>query len=157
MPQSLEVTVELVKTALQERISQRSEAIKVPEISRQRSTVEQYLDVAVEVDKNVLPERVSERISGQGGVIEVPETASQDRRLQRTVVQYVDVFAEVDKNVFQERISEEMRDQISRKHLQCFFKLWKIWSTLVIVCAPRSTKLFVGSEFLKGFFRPQTV
>ena len=40
----------------------------------------------------------------QGGVIEVPETASQDRRLQRTVVQYLDVSLEVNKSVFQERI-----------------------------------------------------
>ena len=74
-------------------------------------------------DKNVFPERVSERISEHGGVLEVPETASQDGRLQRTVVQYLDVSAEVDKNVFQERISERMRDQINREHLQCYFKL----------------------------------
>ena len=53
--------------------------------------------------RNVLPKRVSERILEQGGFIEVPETASQDRRLQRTVVQYLDISVEVDKNVFQER------------------------------------------------------
>ena len=35
--QSSEETVEVVKTAFQERISERSEAIKVPKISRQRS------------------------------------------------------------------------------------------------------------------------
>ena len=60
VPQSPEETVEVVKTALQELISERSEAIEVPKISRQRSvevvktarrTVEHYLDVSVEVDK----------------------------------------------------------------------------------------------------------
>ena len=80
--------------------------------------------------KNVLPERVSERISEQGEVIEVPVTASQDQRLQRTVVQYLDVSAEVDKTVFQERMSEGMRDQISRKHVQCHFRLWELGWTL---------------------------
>ena len=117
-------TVDEVKTALQERISERSEAIKVPKISRQRSVevvsssppsgaafctarggaVSRYLSRWI---KHVLPERASERISEQGEVIEVPETVSQGRRLQRTVVQYLDVFAEVDQTVLQERISEE--------------------------------------------------
>ena len=71
--------------------------------------------------------------------------------MQRTVVQYLDVSAEVDKNVFQELIYEGMRDQISRKHLQCYFKLWEIWSTLCTSERVRaeSTKLFVGSAFLK--------
>ena len=49
---------------------------------------------------------------------------------RRTVEQYLDVSVEVDKNVLQERISEEMRDQISRKRVQCCFMLWEIWSTL---------------------------
>ena len=72
-------------------------------------------------DKNVLPKRVSERISEHGGVIKAPEIASKDRRLQRTAEQYLDVIVEVDKNVLQER-----RDQISREHLQCYFKLWRL-------------------------------
>ena len=69
--------------------------------------------VSVEVDKHVLLGRVSEKISEQGGVIEVPETASQDGRFQPTVVQYLDVSVEADKNVFQERISEGMRSVTS--------------------------------------------
>ena len=58
------------------------------------------------------------------------ETASQDRRLQHTVVQYLDVSAEVDKKFLKERISDRIRDQISRKHLQCYFKLCGLGCTL---------------------------
>ena len=97
---------------------------------RQAKTVEQNLDVSVEVDNNVLPEIVSERISEQGGVIEVPETASQGRRLQRTVEQYLDVSVEVDKDVFPIQVSGEMRDQISRKHQECYSKLCGFWCAL---------------------------
>ena len=61
-----------------------------------------------------------------GRVIKLPETASQDRRLQRTVVQYLDVSAEVNKNDHQERFCERMRDQINRQHLQYYFKLWEL-------------------------------
>ena len=51
------------------------------------------------------------RVSEQGGVIEVPETASQDRRLHRTVEQYLDVSVEVDKHVLLERVSERISVQ----------------------------------------------
>ena len=47
-----------------------------------------------------------------------------------TVEQHLDVSVEVDKNVVLERISEGMRDQISRTHLQCYFKLWALGRTL---------------------------
>ena len=107
MSQSPEETVQEVKTALQERISERSEAIKVPKISLQRS---------VEVVKTTSQERISAR---------------------RTVEQYLDVSAEVDKNVLQERISEGTRDQISRKHLQCCLKWWELGCTLSCSCARR--------------------
>ena len=49
--------------------------------------------------------------------------------------QYLDVSAEIDKNVVQERISDGMRDQISRKYLQCYFKLWGLGCMLG--CADR--------------------
>ena len=120
-PPSPEETVETVRSVSHERVQRAAEQTgdlpqspeKTVEILRPRSQ-----------DKNVLPERVSERISEQGGVIEVSESASQDRRLQRAVVQYLDVSAEVDKNVFQERFSVRMRDRINREHLQCYFKVW---------------------------------
>ena len=132
--------LEVFENFHQERISERTQSFNVPvpqvleEVLQQRAA-EQTEDLPrspqniteilmpMPQDKNVLPKRVSGRIFEQGGVIEVPETASQDRRLQRTVVQYLDVFSEVDKNVLRERISERMRDQINREHLQCYFKL----------------------------------
>ena len=43
------------------------------------------------------------------------------------VEQSLDVSVEVDQNVLQERISEGMRDKISRKHVQCYFKLCVAW------------------------------
>ena len=62
----------------------------------------------------------------QIGVIEVPETASQDRRLQHTVEQAFVDRVEAVKIALQERISAGMRDQISREYLQCYFTLW-LW------------------------------
>ena len=62
----------------------------------------------------------------QIGVIEVPETASQDRRLQHTVEQAFVDRVEAVKIALQERISAGMRDQISREYLQCYFTLW-VW------------------------------
>ena len=81
-------------------------------------------------DKNVLPKRVSDRIFEQGGVIKVPEIASQDRR---TVVQYLDVSVEVNKNVLQERISERVRNKLSREYLQCDFQLCRYWMILRVL------------------------
>ena len=72
----------------------------------------------------------SERISEQGGVMEVPQTAGQDRRLQRTVQQCLDVSVEVDKNVLPERVSERMHDKLRREYLQCGFHLWRYWMIL---------------------------
>ena len=92
-------------------------------------------------DKNVLPKRVSDRIFEQGGVIKVPEIASQDRRLQRTVVQYLDVSVEVNKNVLQERISERMRDTLSREYLQCDFQLCRYWMILRVLKSFDAEKL----------------
>ena len=60
MLQSSEETVEVVKAALQERISERSEAIKVPNISRQRS---------VEVVKTTSQERMSFRSGSLRGCV----------------------------------------------------------------------------------------
>ena len=54
-------------------------------------------------------------------VIEAPETASQDRRLQHTVELAFVHRIEVQKIALQERISEGMRGKISRVYLQrCF-------------------------------------
>ena len=94
----LEETVEAGRLVPHEQVQQRSVG-KMAKYRRQQAKTDvcslqwkQYFDVFVEVDKC------------PSGVIEVPETASQDWRLQRTVVQYLDVSVEVNKNVFQERI-----------------------------------------------------
>ena len=92
--------------------------------------------------KNVLPKRGSERTSEQGGVIEVPETAGQDRRLQRTVEQHLDVSVAVDKNVLQERISERMHDKLSRKYLQWGFMLWRYWMILCLLKCDDAVHVF---------------
>ena len=73
-------------------------------------------------------ERVQQRTAENFG--EVPETASQDRRLQRTVEQAFVDCAEAGKIAFQERISERMRDQIKREYLKCYFKPWVWWISL---------------------------
>ena len=65
LPQSPEETVEILRLVSQERAQQRT------------------VDAPRPQDKNVFPKRVSESVFEQGGVIKVPETASQDRRLQR--------------------------------------------------------------------------
>ena len=104
-------TIAVVGLAPRERVQQGSaERIEAQERAQQRT-----VDAPRPQDKNVLPKRLSERISEQGVVIEVPETAGQDQRLQRTVVQYLDVSVEVDRNVFQERISGRMHDKLSRE------------------------------------------
>ena len=134
---TVEETVNMLKLVSQERVQQRraeeiedflqypEETVEVVSLAL-HERVQQWTVDAPRPQDNVFPIRVSERIFEQGGVIEVPETASQHRRLQRTVVQYLDVSAEVDKNVLSERISERMRDQINREHLQCYFKLWSL-------------------------------
>ena len=144
---SAEETLDMGRLVLHERVQQRSaeEIEVVPEtpeetveilrlVSRERAQ-QRTVDAPRPQDKDVFPMRVSERIFEQSGVIEVPETASQDQRSQRTVVQYLDVSAKVDKNVLQERISEKMRDQIKREHLQCYCNLWGLGCMLS--CADR--------------------
>ena len=108
IPQYPEETVEMLKLVSQERVQQWT------------------VDAPRPQDTDVLPKRVSERISEQCGVIEVPETASQDRRLQRTVVQYLDVSVEVNKNVCQERISEGMRDKLGQEYLQVWLPVVEV-------------------------------
>ena len=115
IPQYPEETVELLKLVSQERVQQRSaekmedipqypeETVELLKLVSQERLQQRTVDAPRPQDKNVLPKRVSERIFEQGGVIKVPETASQDRRLQRTVEQYLGVSADVDKNVLQER------------------------------------------------------
>ena len=66
--------------------------------------------------------------------------------------QYLDVSVEVDKNVLQERISEGMRDQIRRKHLQCYFKLWEIGCTLS--CTDRVLAALSWARLKRGGFLP---
>ena len=112
-----------------ERVQQRSAERNEAQERVQQRTV----DAPRPHDKNVLPKRVSERISEQSGAIEVPETASQDRRLQRTVEQYLDVSVEVDKNVQLERISERMHDKLSREYLKWGFQLWRYWMILCLL------------------------
>ena len=82
-------------------------------IEAQERVEQRTVDAPRPQDKNVLPRRVSERISEQSGAIEVPETAGQDRRLQRTVEQYLGVSVGVGKNVCLEQISERMQDKLS--------------------------------------------
>ena len=101
-------TAELVKLVSQERVQQRTaqvpmphsqeETVAVVELAPRERVQQRTVDAPRPQDKNVLLERVSERISEQGGVIEVPETASQDRRLQHTVEQAFVDRAEAVKN-----------------------------------------------------------
>ena len=85
MPQVLEETVEAVRVVQRERIQQQT----VLHERVQQRTAEQIEDApqspeeTVEAVRSVSHERVQQRATGKIG--EVPETASQDCRLQRSV------------------------------------------------------------------------
>ena len=122
MPHSEEEAVAVVGLSPRERVQHRT-AEQIEDIPQVREETVGLKGTRATANCRCAKALRQKRIFEQGGVIEIPETAGEDRRLQRTVVQYLDVSAEVDKNVLQERTSEGMRDQISREHLQCFFKL----------------------------------
>ena len=80
--------------------------VEVPKVRCQDGIQQRTAEQIVALGAPVLPERITERISEQSEVIEVTETSSQDRKLQRTVEQD---SVGVDKNCPQYRISERIR------------------------------------------------
>ena len=106
-PQSRQETVEVVRVVLRERVQQHTVERMVD------TSIPQIGEGSVAVVERFPQEPISERICEQSEVIEVTETASQDRNLQPTVTQILLDLVEDVKFVPQKRISERMCEQLS--------------------------------------------